>query len=95
MSYYELVDPNRFATDFGVDRASYRAAVRSLIPLDLQLGLQARAFDQEIDSCRPETAGVSLTAVSEAILSEPGLARTLTLSLQSSAIRIEGITTVS
>lgn len=84
MGYYENVEFTLFPTDFDLDRAEYRMRVRSLMPLDLQLQLQACGFD-ETAPCVAEPRSASRSA--QELLAEPGLERALTLSMQSSSIR--------
>lgn len=80
----EQLDP----VDYSGDQEPYRSAVRSVIPVDLQLTLRERCLQSQPLSCEGATAPPGAGAAARALLRERDLLRKLTLSMQAKAVRI-------
>jgi len=91
--FYAQVESLLSPTDFGPDQAPYRAAVRAIIPLRLQLAIRESCFDAGPLTCPTLPTFEGLSEVVSALLSEPDLVQNLNRSLQAKAIRLGSVLT--
>ena len=86
--FYGHVEVRLDPVDYSGDQEAFRAVVRGVIPVELQVALRENCFESEPLSCgdRPPAVGVRTTV--EDLLAEPGLVRMLTFASQAKAVRI-------
>ncbi len=87
VDYFETVERTLRPIDYNLDRAPYRAAVRSLLPLEVQLTIRGCPESGDPKPCRGDFSGIPLRPVVDAVAARPRLDGLLRLSLQSAAIR--------
>ncbi len=87
VDYYESIERIIRPTDYNVDRAPYRSAVRSLLPLELQLAIRTCPLTGELAACRVAITSQPMATAVRAVLQHDGLLSHLTFSLQSAEIR--------
>ena len=90
VDYYESIASIVAPTDYEVDRAPYRRAVRSLLPLDIQAAIRTCGPPQyelasRLETCRSAFAELPLSRALDRVLAHAELGSDLTLSLQSAA----------
>lgn len=86
--FYGRVEVRIDPVDYSGDQAPYRAAVRSIIPVDVQLLLRDRCFESEPLSCAAGANPSGLDMIARQLISEPGLVRMLTFATQAKAVRV-------
>jgi hypothetical protein len=64
---YERIQDILRPTDFNLDRAGYRQAIRSVLPLDVQIAIRTCSRNQPPDSGRDAFQGLALQHAVEAV----------------------------
>ena len=87
--FYENVEVRLDPVDYSEDQKPYRASVRSIIPMEVQLLLRERCLmASEPLGCDGGPGPEGLGQVARTLVAEPGLVRELTFSMQAKAVRI-------
>jgi len=86
--FYGEVEIRLDPVDYSGDQMPFRNAVRSILPVDLQLLLREECFDSAPLECPVLGAPPGAGALASQLVDEPELIRMMTLSMQAKAVRI-------
>ena len=86
--FYGNVEVRLDPVDYSGDQKPYRTVVRGIIPTELQILIRERCLDAEPLHCDDGPVPSGAAEVAEVFVSEPGLVRKLTISMQAKAVRI-------
>ena len=86
--FYGRVEVRLDPVNYSGDQEPFRAVVRSVIPVEVQIALREHCFQSEPLYCDGHASPGGLQETARALMAEPGLVRMLTFSSQAKAVRI-------